>query len=399
MLGVSYFVQFATIPYLFRTIGSEKTGLVNLAFSIANTFITITDYGYYISGTKAIADALPNKRIVNHIFNEVTFTKIFLTVLVFPLFVLLVNFGISKNYRDNTLIFYLFYLWVILSQLFPNWLLQGLQDNKFLSLTQSLNRIIQFLLIILLIKSTTPIITIPLIYITSTLAMTTFTYCYIKSKYQIKLQGLISFQVFINRLKNDFNIFISNLLNNIYATSSMFILHYFVPKDTLGWFSICDKLLLGLRQIHTMLFTVLLPKTIELKQKNATGKIDKLIDLASLALGAIYLTIFITLFIFKTNFIFWIFNSSNPEISNVIFISFIVLLVLTLQLKPYLKNLSFTNGNSFKKNYFVGSLFYFIITPTLCYYFRYYGSLFGLIATELMILFLLQFNNPLKNRS
>ena len=55
MQGANYILPFITIPYLVRTIGIDKYGLVAFAQSFAAYFVIFTDYGFSLSATKLIS--------------------------------------------------------------------------------------------------------------------------------------------------------------------------------------------------------------------------------------------------------------------------------------------------------------------------------------------------------
>ncbi|MFQ3576852.1 MAG: oligosaccharide flippase family protein [Cytophagales bacterium] len=399
MLGVSYAVQFATIPYLFKTLGAEIAGVINLALTVTNIFINITDFGYYVTGTKEIAEIVPNRVKTMAVFKEIVFTKMLLTIIALPGYIVFVQFGLSPFYREFAEVFYGFYIWLIVTQLFPMWLLQGLQDNKFLSASQSGNRIAQFVLIFLFVKKDSPPIIVPAIYVFTTSITVIATYYYIKKRHHLMPKGSFGFLIFVKRLKSDFNIFISNFLNNIYSTSSVLVLSYFIPASAIGWFSVCDKLILGLRQICSIALPVLMPKSVRLLKENNIGDFNKLMFTSTVALLVLYLLFYLFFNFFHERILHYLFNSYNSDAFALLNISSLILIAVTLQLKPYIKKLALDNGKNFKIYYAICSVFYFTTTPALCYFLGTYGACIGIIATEFLILFFLNNGTIYKDSS
>ena len=53
--GMDYILAFITFPYLVRVLQVETYGLIVFSQSIVNYFTLFTDYGFNLSGPKAIA--------------------------------------------------------------------------------------------------------------------------------------------------------------------------------------------------------------------------------------------------------------------------------------------------------------------------------------------------------
>ena len=83
---VSYTLPLITLPYLSRTLTSEKFGLVFFAFAFMQYFVVLTDFGFNLSATREIAVNRHNQNNLSNIFNSVTTLKILLVLLKFVLF-------------------------------------------------------------------------------------------------------------------------------------------------------------------------------------------------------------------------------------------------------------------------------------------------------------------------
>ena len=128
----NYIIPLMTLPYLTRVLGREKYGLTAFAQAFIQYFILITDFGFNLSATREIAINRESDEKVSRIFSSVITIKIFLLILSFFTLIIII-FNVPKFSADSDL-YYLTFLSVIGSTLFPQWFYQGIEKMKFIAI-------------------------------------------------------------------------------------------------------------------------------------------------------------------------------------------------------------------------------------------------------------------------
>ena len=81
--GTNLVLPLITFPYLVRVLGSEKYGLVMIAYSLMKFFIITVDFGFNISATREVALLKNDKRKLSKFYWNVLIIKGLLLILTF----------------------------------------------------------------------------------------------------------------------------------------------------------------------------------------------------------------------------------------------------------------------------------------------------------------------------
>lgn len=122
--GANFILPLITIPYLVRTIGTNKFGIVMVAQSLALFLTIVTDFGFNISATREVAMIKNNKESLSQFFFNVIFIK---TILLICSFLVLLSLTIFVEKFNQESLVYLLSFGVVFGQvLFPSWFFQGI---------------------------------------------------------------------------------------------------------------------------------------------------------------------------------------------------------------------------------------------------------------------------------
>lgn len=127
-----YVLPFITLPYLSRVLSTDNFGLISYAQFFIWYFVTLTEYGFNLTATRAVAIAREDTDQVDRIFSAVMIAKCMLTVL--GLFMLVAIVLAIPKLRPHLDLFLISFLAVIGNFLFPLWLYQGLQKMEHVAL-------------------------------------------------------------------------------------------------------------------------------------------------------------------------------------------------------------------------------------------------------------------------
>lgn len=131
---VRIFMPFVALPYIIRTVGMEKYGMVALAQTIVQYFIVVINFGLDISAVKDVSVHRNDKLALNRIVSTVLFIKLIL----FALFSCVTNRNVSRSVygaEQNSDAFA--FLTCLSELLFPVWYYQGIEKMKYITIVRS----------------------------------------------------------------------------------------------------------------------------------------------------------------------------------------------------------------------------------------------------------------------
>ncbi len=117
--AANYLFPLIILPYVVRVLGPGKYGLINFALAFIAYFNLISEYGFNLSGTKAISLVRDSKKELSRTFSVILFIKIVLSV--FSFLLLLVIVYSIPFFNNNWEIYLLSFGMVIGWILFPGW--------------------------------------------------------------------------------------------------------------------------------------------------------------------------------------------------------------------------------------------------------------------------------------
>lgn len=118
-------LPFITSPYISRILGAEKLGIYSYTYSIANVFILFINLGVEKYGSRTIAEIKDNKTLLNKVFSELLFLRIFLGSITCIIYLVAIIFFF--DYKEFFIIQGLLLISAILD---INWFFFGMEKFK-----------------------------------------------------------------------------------------------------------------------------------------------------------------------------------------------------------------------------------------------------------------------------
>lgn len=246
-----------SLPYLARVLGVEQLGRVVFAFSIAQIFMILTDYGFNLSASKAVSVNRHNPEKVAEIWCSITVIRMILAS--GGLLCIGISALIFDRARNEFVLFAIAYIMVFGNVLHPQWLFQGLEKLKVISIVQLAARVIVFVLIFLLVRSKTDIYWAIFLqsgggFIGGFIALP-LTISIIDKK---RIHWPNS-QLIILQLQEGWDVFLSTATINIYTVSNPFFLGLFVEPATLGYYHIAEKIIRAFQALYDSISNTVYP--------------------------------------------------------------------------------------------------------------------------------------------
>lgn len=226
-----YVFPLITMPYLARVIGADGFGKIAFASAIVVWIQTISDWGFNLTATRDVAQNRNNKEKVSRIFSNVLWARCILTILsgLILLFVVLV----VPYLRENADIIFVTFLLVPGYILFPEWFFQAIERMKYTTIFNLIIKLIFTISVFIFIHKREDYLIQPL--------LTTIGYllCGIGALYLIlKKWGYTLYKPelteILETIRNSADVFINNLMPNLYNSFSVMLLGFFCGSTANG---------------------------------------------------------------------------------------------------------------------------------------------------------------------
>ena len=270
MQVLNYIFPLITLPYLVRVLGPYHYGLVMFAQAIIQYFVLLTNYGFDLSATSQIALKKSDPSAVSKITSEVFATKSTLMGLSFLILILLVHMVPSIGL--NWLLYVASSSYIIANVVFPNWLFQGLEDMKFITLANVVSKALSTVFIFTVIHHPQDYILLPIVNGLSSILGGIFSLIFVMRKYRLLFQ-YPSLSTIIEQLKDGWMIFLSNISISLYTTSNPVILGFFTTPTEVGYYMAAERLIRAIQGLFGIVSQTIYPHVIQVMNSSITDGI------------------------------------------------------------------------------------------------------------------------------
>ena len=231
-------VPLLTLPYITRILGSSVYGIFSIALNIVNYLVVVVEYGFPMSATRKVAiDS--NKELLNKTFTTVIIGRLLLLLLSILFSIVYIFFN-----RDNLQLVFSFAILLICllgNCVQMNWLFQGMQDMKIISIINVVSRIISVTLIFCFVKTQKDLLLYSLLYSISPFLSGFIGIVVAKKKYALHFVNIKMLDV-KNELKEGFYVFTTQLSSKVFGTIGITFLSFFASSSDVGVFSAIQKI-------------------------------------------------------------------------------------------------------------------------------------------------------------
>jgi PST family polysaccharide transporter len=227
----NYILPFLSIPYIVKVVGIENYGIVSFVLAVVAFFNIITDFGFKLLATKYISINRDDINKVSKYFWTVISAQIILLILSFLILLLLIS-TVDKFNQEKIVFIYAFGM-VIGNILFPIWFFQGMEQMKYISIFNVINRVFYTVLIFTTIKSMDDYIYIPLYNSLGYLLISIISLYFIRKKYNLKFV-LASYHDIKQLYIDGWHLFLATLSNSLYTSMNMIVLGFLTNYTVVG---------------------------------------------------------------------------------------------------------------------------------------------------------------------
>lgn len=247
-----------TYPYAFRILSAEGIGEVNFLNSIISYVILLTSLGIPLYGIREIARVRDDLKELSKTTVEIISLNLILNVVGYLIIFILV-FTVSEI-RENSNLFLLLSLSVVLTTLGSQWFYSGIEDFKFVTIRGLIVRTCCTIFLYLCVKDKDDLFFYALYIVLVTTGNYIINFICLKSRISFNLVKFKELNIF-RHLRPACAVFVFNLVTSIYLNLDKVMLGFITDSASVGYYTAATQISHILLSIATALGAVMLPRS------------------------------------------------------------------------------------------------------------------------------------------
>ncbi|HAN11515.1 MAG TPA: flippase [Bacteroides sp.] len=219
-----YVFPLISMPYLARVIGADGFGKIAFASAIVVWIQTISDWGFNLTATRDVAQNRDDKELVSRIISNVLWARSILTLL--SGIILLAVVLLVPYLRENADIILVTFLLVPGYILFPEWFFQAIEKMKYTTFFNLFLKLVFTVAVFVFIHKREDYLIQPLLTTIGYLLCGFGALYLIFKKWGYTLYKPQWSEIF-KTIRNSTDVFINNLMPNLYNSFSVMLLGFF----------------------------------------------------------------------------------------------------------------------------------------------------------------------------
>ena len=377
--GIEYVLAFITFPYLVRVLQVETYGLIVFSQSIVNYFTLFTDYGFNLSGPKAIAQH-DDKEEYGIVCANIFVAKLFLLLVWTVVFVIMLC-GMTFWGKTDFKLYMIVFLSVIGNVLFPVWFFQGIQQMRYITFVNVIARAFSVVGIFLFVNKPEDYLFAAFCQSVTPLVAAICSWFVIFNNYPevIRKPTLIGMK---KELKDAWPIFTSNIAINLYTASNIVFLGMLTDNTVVGYFSGAKKIIDNVTQLFSPISQAIYPhvsKKVTESKESAIAFLRKVVVV--FGGGTFALSLFIILF---ADWIVRILLGNGYEQSIILLriMAFLPFLIALSNVFGIQTMLTFGMQRDFSRIIMIAAVFNTCLVLPMIYFFEGLGVCVSITLTE-----------------
>ena len=369
-----FILPLITLPFLASVVGLEGFGRIGFASAIIIWVQTISDWGFSYTGTRDVSRNRDNIVILSEIFSKVFWGRIMLMIIsAIILYILIIFFPV---FRENQIVIWATFLMIPGNIMFSEYFFQGLERMKYITFLNLLIKLLFTFCVFIFVNDEDDYILQPL-FISIGFVVAGFIAMYlIIIKWKIKLL-FPSYTEIWSTLKNSTDVFINNIMPNLYNSLTTVLLGFYSSQLSVGIYTSGKKFIVVSNSLLSIISRVFFPYLVRKNEKH--GLYKKLSIICSLIL------VFI-LFVSAPLIVNLFYTNDFNESISVIRITSFSLFFITLNNIYGTNYLLVHNHDRLLRNIMiVSSLIGFFISFPLIIYFDYIGASLTYLLSSILI--------------
>ena len=310
---VNTVIPMLTIPYITRILGANEYGVFSIALNWITYLQVLVEFGFGLSGARKVS-ITNNERDIQNLYNNIITARLLLTML--SIAIMLIIILLSQFEKTIIMCMVILFTMIIGTTLQLTWLFQGKEDMKFITIINTVSRIISVMLIFLFVKSKNDLLLYCFLYSITLLLSSIISWIVANKKYNLRFK-LSTVKDAIAEIKEAKYLFISAAMTKIFGGFGTTILGIFSTNTLTGIYSAVYKIPLVLTLFFSPISQALYPyisKKFMEGDKEGVKSVKKIFKPIMFA----YAGIASVLIIFRKNIVNLVFGIEYVEYSEVV---------------------------------------------------------------------------------
>lgn len=232
-------IPLITIPYITRILGKDGYGTFSIALNIIGYLQVLVEYGFGMSATRDVAISDKSRSTICKLFSSIIFSRFILfsvSIIIAVIYLIVTKSGIVLWISMFVMLICLIGYCVQ-----QNWLFQGMQEMKYISIISMISRSISTFLIFCLVKKQEDIVLYSFLYSVSPFLNGFISVAIARSKYKLKLVRVTTNDI-IGQMKEGWYVFTTQLSSKVFGAIGVTFLGVFSSVADVGIFSAIQKI-------------------------------------------------------------------------------------------------------------------------------------------------------------
>ena len=231
-------IPLITLPYITRVLGIEKYGVFSKMLNYITYLQVFVEYGFTLTGASKISLA-QNQEEINKVFSNIIVCKI-INCLISLIIIFCLGFTLFYNSGQWKCLFILALL--CLSEVFiQTWMLQGLQDMKFIMIINVLARCFSTVLIFIFVKTTNDLLLYSFLFVATNIIVAVFGLLLVTKKFQVRFVKT-NIKEIVLEFRDGWYLFTTSFASKICSNIAITVLGIFTTDIIIGGYSAVLKI-------------------------------------------------------------------------------------------------------------------------------------------------------------
>lgn len=237
--GANALLPLVLVPYLVRVLGPEKFGLIAFAQAFIQYFSMLTNYGFNLSATRAVATLRDDPERVCALFGAVTVIK--LAFLALGAVVLAAVLAFVPRFAQHRALYWIVFLSVFSSVLFPVWLFQGMERMRPIPAITVVPQVLVLLGVLLLVHGPQDYLRAAGLQVAGSIGSGILALIVVRRVIRLRWRWPRVTELRAT-LADGWHVFLSTAAISLYTSSNVFILGLLTNPVAVGYFSVAEKI-------------------------------------------------------------------------------------------------------------------------------------------------------------
>lgn len=314
---INLILPLVVLPYMIKTVGFDKYGVVVLAASLIAYFSSVTDYSFTITATRDVAVFRDSPQKINIIYSKVLIVKSIL--LLFSWLTIGITVFAYPPFYEEKKVFFCSAFMLFGYVLFPEWFFQGIEKMKYIAFLNVGIKVFFTACVFVLVRTSEDYWKYALLNSIGYIGAGLIGQYLLIKKYKLKFIWLKK-KYIRQTFKSNFPVFVNRFVPNLYNNTSTFLLGILTNTSLVGIYDAIKKII----DLGVMVIGVISRVFFPYLNRNKAGFTQYMKGM--IIVGAILAITPIILY----KFIFWYLNIQDADAFWVLFVLSIGLFFITL---------------------------------------------------------------------